>query len=356
MGGGGSHGSGEVTYHEAILSRWGAHYDHVSDEVVNVYDSRPRKVSWWSEDDNWGTNGNSSNPGATSFWDINPEWWYGNITEMTKAAAALTAYKALSPATLFTTYADPSSGVKIESQRIGTLRAWLDSLWQQLGDAAGIEATKAAMINAFATRMADRIETEVIPKLEVGMRNTNSVLSSAILMAKSAIWEGYNQEVSDYSAKIDFQVLDKQYGLMEALARLEPMMMQTTTQSYDLALRRVESTMNHARLSLATNISLLDDWWTKYSKAKTILTEDEIRDSTWNAEAHDYLNKALAALPGASVVGKNGSINAAASSLSGAASGAAAGAMIGTSTGIGVGWGTAIGAVVGGIAGYLQSQ
>jgi hypothetical protein len=280
------------------------------------------------------------------------------LANVDKASVALTTFGLIDPAALFTTYSDPTSGVKIDSQRMTSLRAWLDSLWYQLGDETGTEATKTAMVNAFATRLADKISTEVIPKLEVGMRNTNSVLSSAILMAKSAIWEGYSQEVTDYSAKIDFEILTKKYGLFEVLAKLEPIMMQTNAQSYDLALKRAQFTTEVARLKLSSTLGLLDDWWTKYVKAKTILTEDEIRDKTWVLEMHDYLNKTIAALPGASTVGKNTGVNAAASMISGAATGAAAGAMYGATQGslVGPGWGTAIGAVVGGVAGYLSAQ
>ena len=340
MGGGGSHGSSTVDYNTDIKTRWSKMYDNVSNLVRDNAYSPPGNIA--------------GDPGDTIL--IDPEHWYGALTETGTSSTALRLFKNLDVKALFTDLAVTSG----DTARISTLRAWLNNLWAQLGDTIGLAATKAGMVQAFATRLSNKVEADVIPKLEVGLRNTNAVLSSAIVMGKAAIWDGYNQEVSDYSAKVDFEILGKQYGLMEVLTKLEPAMMATLISSYDVALRRLQVYLEHAKVGMATTLSFNDDWWTKYTKARTIIVEDEIRGKKWAADYFNYLNHAMAALSGAAVITPQTGINAAASTISGAAAGAATGAMIGSAgpqaTVGGTVWGAAIGAVVGGVGGYLASQ
>jgi len=105
---------------------------------------------------------------------------------------------------------------------------------------------------------------------------------------------------------------------------------------------------------MSTTLSLNDDWWTKYVKARTISLEDEIRTETWDSEMHHYFDTAMASISGAAVIKPDKGINTAASVMSGAAAGAAAGAQIG---GTSAGWyGAAAGAVIGGVGGYLAAQ
>lgn len=340
MAGGGSHGSSTVDYNPDIKYQWQRHIDQVWEIVGSQTNDQPDYISTRSD-------------GTVV---INPENWYGTFTDVGYSAAALKVFKDLDVWAIWKSYSTSSP----DAARIITLRGWLDSLWARLGDTAGIAATKAGMVQAFATRQSNRIETDVIPKLEINLRNTNAVLSSAIVMSKAAIWDGYNQEVSDYSAKVDFEILGKQYGMMEVLAKLEPAMMATLISGFDVALKVLQMRMEHAKIGMATTLSFNDDWWTKYVKFRTILVEDQIRTKKWNLEIRNYLNHAMASLSGAAVITPTTGINAAASIISGAAAGAATGAMIGSAgpqaTTGGTLWGAAIGAVVGGVGGYLQSQ
>jgi hypothetical protein len=350
MGGGGSHGSGEVSYHRDILDKFNANYNILSKSIESRYNP-PDYVS-----------GDGNIDGSYPTIHIDPAHWYGSMSwsgtgpECGTASDALVAFKALVPLTLFATFLNSVKATTGIGTRTSTLQARFDEMWEQLGDEDGIEAKKAAMVSAFATRLSDRIDSEVVPKLEVSARNVNAVLSSAILMAKVAIWDSYDKEVSDYSAKLDFEVLGRQYSLTETLARLEPSLQTNWLAMLDAATKLAQIHIEHSRIGMASTFSLNDDWWTKYVKSRTIYIEDQIRTTTWGLDIHDYLNKAIAALPGAAVVKSDKGINAAASTVSGAAAGAASGAMIGTATPLGPGWGTAIGAVVGGVAGYLQSQ
>lgn len=346
MGGGGSHGSGEVSYHPDILSKFNANYNILSASIETRYNP-PDYVS-----------GDGNISGSYPTIHIDPSHWYGGMSwngtgpTCGTASAALATFKALSPLTLFSTFNNAIKSDTGVASRVSVMQARFDELWNQLGDEDGITAMKAAMVGAFATRLSDRIESDTMPKLETSARNVNAVLSSAIIMAKAQIWDSYNQEVSDYAAKVDFEVLGKQYSLAETLARLEPAMQVNLLASLENAIRLTQIYIEHARIGMASTLSLTDDWWTKYVKSRTIYVEDQMRTTTWALDLHDYLNKAIAALPGAAVVRSDKGINAAASTVSGAASGAAAGAM---ATG-GNPWGVAIGAVVGGVAGYLQSQ
>lgn len=332
MGGGGTNTGGLVDYCGAMKDRWAANYDIVSDQVGRHETSPPHQIALDGHFD----------------MVIDPTHWYGQFA--TTSAAALATYSAYNTDAYFKAYIAHANGGMMDYQRIELLRSWSSYLWNNLGNAAGSQIKINAMINSFASALQQRINTDVIPKLEVGMRDTNSVLSSAIVMAKAAVWEGYNREVSDYTAKVDFTFLEKQFGMFDTLIRLEPVMMTMLTHSYDFALKRVAMDLEHIKTSMSTTLSLNDDWWTKYVKARTIAIEDEMRTETWDTDMHEYLNKAMASISGAAVIKPDKGINTAASVLSGAAAGAAAG------TYVSPGWGTAAGAVIGGVGGYLAAQ
>ena len=336
MAGGGSQGQGRVEYAPEIMSRWSAQTAYVSDNVAAAGAAYPTYVSGGSY-------------GSDTDLPIDPKQWYGTFG--VTSTQALDLYKAVDTKSLFTELTTTST----DAARIATLRAWLDSLWLQLGDAAGTEATKNAMVSAFSTRLATKINTDVIPSIDVGLRNTNAVLSSAIFMAKAAIWDGYTREVSDYSAKVDFEILGKKYAVLDSLIRQEPQFMQVLLQGFDIALKRAQLYLDHARVGMATTLSLNDTWWQGYVKSRVIYVEDQVRRATWYNEMLDYNNKAIASLSGGAVINDKAKLSAAASTISGAMAGAAAGAMAGTAMGS-PGMGTAIGAVIGGLGGYLMSQ
>ena len=278
-----------------------------------------------------------------------------------KAYETLNAFSGLDFDARFKSLIDPTSpiGLGVETVRVAELRAMAKQIWDEIvGD--GAQANRDAIVAAHAERTLDILESTVIPKVELGMRQANMGLSTGFVIGKALIYDGHNKDIKEFSAKLEEAADDKKWELYGRLLSLESQLLSMNLSSIQIGLQRLQLYVSQKQTTMATAVSLGEAYYQHEQKYQLILTDKAIREITWKIETANHVGKAIAAIAGASTVKEGASINAAASTLSGAASGAAAGAMVGAKIGgadSGGGWyGAAIGAVVGGIGGYLSSQ
>jgi hypothetical protein len=300
-------------------------------------------------------------------WDVAPEhnpvdpsdYLGGAVAGGLEAYTQLAAFNAIDLDSRFKSLIDPTNpiGYAVDLARVNELRAQSAILWSQLmGDDA--QASRDKLVAAHSTRTLDAIESTIIPKLELGMRNANMGLSTGFIVGKALIYDAHNKDIAEFSAKLEEDAQNKKWDLYGKYLANEGQLLNLTQANIQLGLQRLQLYLSQKQTTMATSISLGEAYYQHAQKYQLILVDKAIRHNTWRIETSNHVNKAIASIAGASTVKEGASINAAASTLSGAATGAAAGAMVGAQVGekSGTGYGAAIGAIVGGLAGYLQSQ
>jgi len=292
----------------------------------------------------------------------NPSDWFNEIStyEELRAYDTLSYFqKQVDTIMTFTKLVDPSKqgGYAIDLSVVSGLRSKAESLWAEIRDDNAVQATITKIVNAHAARLQERIEAEAIPKIEVGMRNANAGMSSAIYIAKAIVWRGFNRDVSDLSANLEAKVLELRINLLDTLFKLEQSFLPHATYAADLALKRTSMWFEHQRLIMSSAIGLADGATTQAQKYGVIKTDEAVRKATYRLELSKYVHDAVSSIAGASPINTGARPSIAGSVLSGAMSGAAAGAMTGSPTGPwGAGAGAIGGAVVGGVGGYLAAK
>lgn len=259
----------------------------------------------------------------------------------------------------FTQLIDPSKqgGYAMDLHIVSDLRNKAASLWAEIQDDDAVQATITKIVNAHAARLQERVEAEAIPKIEVGMRNANAGMSSAIYIAKALVWRGFNRDVADLSANLEAKILELRLNLLDTLFKLEQSFLPHMTFAAELAFKRTNLWYDHQRLVMASAIGLADGALTQYQKFGVINTDEYVRRATYRLELSKYVHDAVSAINGASPVSFGARPSIAGSVLSGAMAGAAAGAMSGgpaapyTATAGAIG-----GAIIGGVGGYLASK
>jgi len=182
-------------------------------------------------------------------------------------------------------------------------------------------------VTEYSLDLGDRLTAEVIPRFEAGMRDINSVVSSAFVIGRALIEEVQLRQVSKYSADLHSKAFSD-----DAIKIIELKLMY----QHQLSSLVVETN----RMKIVA----------KKEEAESNLKIDE-SDAVWDLEVFKYGGNLLASISGAAVsTAKDRQGGGIASAIGGALSGAATGAMVTGGNPIGI----AAGAVLGLAAGLLE--
>jgi hypothetical protein len=176
--------------------------------------------------------------------------------------------------------------------------------------------------------LSRQLDINVFPEFEAGMRDINSVMSSAFIIGRAIIEDGRVKETAKFLANLRYKAAS------DDAIKVIGMKLQ-----YHQSLAQLGIEANRIKIVA------------KSEENDRNLKIDEA-DAKWDLEVFQYGNNVLASISGAShyVPDKEGSTTK--SAIGGALSGAAAGAMVGS---VVPGIGTAVGAGVGALMGIGQA-
>jgi len=194
----------------------------------------------------------------------------------------------------------------------------LDALMSSILDADRVDAS----VTEYAADLDARLNAEVLPRFEAGMRDINAVTSSAFAIGRANIEENQDRQVAKYSADLHMKAFSDDAIKVIGLK---------------LEYQKVVSTM----LAEAYRIKIV----AKKEENDVNVKIDE-QDALWDLEVFQYGANLLAAIGGGTVGPGAKGPSTAQSVIGGAMSGAAAGAMI-----AGPGPQQIPGAIIGGVLG-----
>lgn len=190
----------------------------------------------------------------------------------------------------------------------------LDTLISNVLDTSRIDDS----VDAYAADLDARLNADILPRFEAGMRDINAVQSSAFVIGKALIEENHARQVDKYSADLHMKAFsDDAIQVIGMKLEYQKAAAQLISESYRIKIvaKGEESDLN--------------------------IKIDE-KDALWDLEVFQYGANLLASIGSGTVVPKGGSEpSKAGSALGGAMTGAAGGFMVGGP----------IGAVVGGMLG-----
>lgn len=83
----------------------------------------------------------------------------------------------------------------------------IDALYRQLFEDTMDSSETNALINAEATLLSDDIEAVEIPRLQMGLRDINSVMSSSFIIGKAMLEETRQKALSKFSGELKFRLI-----------------------------------------------------------------------------------------------------------------------------------------------------
>ena len=231
----------------------------------------------------------------------------------------------------------------------GKFMAGLDVevLWTQIFDDTVDSTVVSTLVTAEGKLLDDEIEENSLPRLQVGMRDVNSIMSSSYVVGKSIIEDTRTKLVNKFSADLKYRLIP-------------------------IAQERWQAHLNWNKLVIGTYAEIMKLYFSAKTDVDEVNYAMAAKERLWPFTVLDFERAALGALQGAT----NSKSDVAGAStmarvLSGALSGAAMGAMIGgqitntaaTTTGTGAsalttagttyaGWGAVGGAALGIAAAY----
>ena len=221
---------------------------------------------------------------------------------------------------------------------VGTWSSYVDVIAAKVDSDYYDETHVTAVTAAHAAVLDDRLQSDVLPRFQSGMRDINAVISSSFVVGQ-AIIEGFNtREVADFDAKLRLQNYGQRQQLISDGVKDNLHLLQLKL-GYREAIAK--TTVEAMRIKVVMKGEELD----------TQLDIDD-KDYRWGIDLFQAGANVLGSISG-SAVSTQKMPSKSASVLGGAMSGAAAGAMLGAQTGNP--YGIAIGAVIGGIGGALMS-
>jgi hypothetical protein len=160
------------------------------------------------------------------------------------------------------------------------------------------------LVSAEAAFLSDELESDILPRYEVGMRDLNAVMSSTFIIGKALLEETRLKAVAKYSAGL-------QYALLP------------------IAAQRWQAHLEWNKAVVLTYAEIMKLYFTAKMDVDNHNTEMLAKNRLWPFTVLDYERVAIAALQGAT----KSTTNAAGGSgvgraISGALGGAAAGAMM----------------------------
>lgn len=202
----------------------------------------------------------------------------------------------------------------------------VDTYW----DSAMSNSTEASvigdMVEAESSLLDDELEQTTMPRFKTGLRDINSVVSTAFIIGKSAIESAKTKSVAKFDAETRYKMIPIGHDRWNKKLQWQ----QSLHQEY---------------------IKMLDFQTRVQMDARRINQENEVNDALWHFTTLDFERAILASLQGATTTSTSTAANKS-SAVGGAFSGAASGAMIGSTFGP---QGAIIGGAAGGLIGLAQS-
>lgn len=207
----------------------------------------------------------------------------------------------------------------------------IEELFDQTFEDTVNSSVVSDLVSAESSLMDDDIEANVIPRLQTGMRDINSVMGSSYVIGRAIVEDARVKSLSKYSAELKYRLIP-------------------------VAESRWQSHLQWNQNVVGIYSEIMKFYFSAKIDVDDINYSMAAKSVLWPFTVLDFERAALGALQGATnqktdVAGAS----TAKRTISGALSGAAMGAQIGSSIGKGYGgYGAAIGAVAGGIAGALN--
>lgn len=204
----------------------------------------------------------------------------------------------------------------------------VDTLYSQIFEDTVNAPEINNLVSAEADLLDDDIETNSLPRLQLGMRDINSVMASTFVIGKSIIEDAREKSLSKFSAELKYRMLP-------------------------VVADRWKTHLEWNKSVIMTYAEIMKLYYSAKMDVTDFNYTMDAKDKLWPFTVLDYERAALGALQGATKTTSDvAGASTASKAISGALSGAAAGAMVGSAV---PGIGTGIGAVVGGVLGLAGS-
>jgi hypothetical protein len=207
----------------------------------------------------------------------------------------------------------------------------IEVLWTQVFEDTVNSSVVDVLVEAESAFMDDDIEETLIPRLQTGMRDINSIMASTFVIGKALIEDARVKARNKYSAELHY--------------RLIPVAVDRWKTHLEWNKGVVGLYAELMKFYIAAKIDVDDNNYSMLSK-----------NALWPFTVLEFERAALGAMQGATTSKTDvAGASTAKKAISGALSGAAMGAMVGAQMGQGGGgYGMAVGAVLGGIAGAMS--
>jgi len=200
----------------------------------------------------------------------------------------------------------------------------VDTLWDEIFDATIDGTTTKNLVSAEAALLDDDVEANVMPALQVGMRDMNAVLTSSYVVGRSLVEDTRLKTLAKFSAELKYRLISVAQERWQAHLQWNINVVNTYCQIMKLYYS-----------------TLIDVDEKNYSMAS--------KDALWPFTVLEYERVAIAAMQGAiNTQNEVAGSSKAAKAIGGALAGAASGAMVGGAPG------AVIGGVVGLAAGLIS--
>ena len=289
--------------------------------------------------------GVAGSPPAVYVYD--PKVWFG-LPDGNSVYAALTKFSAVDIDALITAIM-ANDNFLIPPDDLALIKAKATALRDELISDVPYGSAVEDLIDAHSVKLLEKVNSEVLPKIEVGMRDLNAVIGSSFVIAKEIAMEQYTSEIADFSTKVRVSFWEKRHELYKFT---EDAWIRSSLQASELAYKYAAMQMEKLKLEVSMAAEIGNAAVLAQSKYGVVSTEASIRGRTWRVEMNNYMNKTLAAISGASPVSTRGDQSTASAMFSGglgmAAMGAGVGGYLGAGSTLG---GLAGGATAGGTLG-----
>ena len=181
----------------------------------------------------------------------------------------------------------------------------IEALWSQMFEGTVNPSVVEDLVAAEGDLIDDEIETTSVPRLQTGMRDINSVMSSSFVVGKSIIEDSRTKLVAKFSADLKYHLIP-------------------------IAQARWEAHLNWNKLVIATYAEIMKLYFSAKTDVDEINYAMAAKDKLWPFTVLDFERAALGALQGATNQKSDvAGASTTAKVLAGAMSGAAMGAMVG---------------------------
>jgi hypothetical protein len=238
-------------------------------------------------------------PPTTYMYD--PKVWFGVPLPANSVYKTLAKFAALDTSALFKDLLSSNStvGYILGETAVGEIKARAEDLRALLVDPTGADATCEAMIDSHSAKLLQKINTDVMPKVEVGMRDLNAVVGTSFVIARELVMEDYMHEVADFSGKARTHLWELRHDLYKFV---EGLWAQAAVHAAEIGMKRVAMSMEKLKTELTASAELANIAVLAQSKYGVVQTEKETRTKTWRLDMWNHMNAALASISGAHTV------------------------------------------------------